>query len=598
MRGSESNSQGLTRREWLRTVGVAGVAGAAGATGCVGGDGSSGLPERNEYVSAESADAETLVHHQIADAVSGGYVRLTLDGAYGVTTDVEVFPLWMDINQADDEGRVYEAELREGLEWSDPYGSMTAEDWVYHIQNIHKGEENWAGSQKATSWQGIQVEETGERTFEITLSAPNTDFPFEPVLWAANCYPKDLVEPYIEEQDLEGLQQDEELNELSYTGNLGPYKYERWDRGAEYVVTPNEDYYIKDADDVPEAWLEAPHFDSYSSRVVEEESSRLEALRNREVTTTGIPKDRVEEFRGVEGIEVYEIPQPFLAYMPYNQRRNGWEGLKNQEVRQALSSAVDKAEIVNDVLRGFGNVAHTHQPEWSKWFSDDSVVRFGEGETYDPEGARETLADALPEYGYNDSDEFVDGEGEQVTLDFIYRTGSENTETISELIEQAYEGLGFAVERNALSFDRIGNQVQQNEYVGEGESPWNSGPYNAGPPDETESEMEWDLALGSAINTYPRTPASLEAFWTERGSFNFYGYLPDEDMAAKFDEMRRSGDERTAELVAEVLGIISEDQPVNFLFMTDSTPGFMEELEGPREEFGHGWNALQTWQYV
>jgi len=46
-----------------------------------------------------------------------------------------------------------------------------------------------------------------------------------------------------------------------------------------------------------------------------------------------------------------------------------------------------------------------------------------------------------------------------------------------------------------------------------------------------------------------------------------------------------------------VLGIISEDQPVNFLFMTDSTPGYIQELEGPREEFGHSWNSLQTWQY-
>lgn len=584
----------MTRRDWIKAFGVAG---AAGVTGCTGtGDGeSSGLLEDNRYRSAESADGSTLVHHQIADAASGGYVGLTMDGAYGVTTDVEVFPLWMDIEQADDEGRVYEATLREGLEWSDPYGSMTAEDWVYHIQNIHQSD--WAGSTKSTDWQGIEVEQTGELTFEVTLQAPNTDFPYEPILWGANCYPKDLIQPYVEEQDSEGLGQDEELNQLGYTGNLGPYTYERWDRGAEYAVTPNEDYYMKDADDVPDTWQEAPHFESYSLRVVEEESSRLAALRNREVTTTAIPKDRVEGFRSEEGIEVNEVPQPYLAYMPYNQRSNGWEGLNNKEVRQALSSAINKTELVENVLRGFGKVAHTHQPEWSRWYADEDVVRFGEGETYDPEGARETLEDALEGYGYNDSGEFVDGEGEQVTLDFVYRTGSENVETISQIVEQSYEDLGIAVERNALPFDRIGKQVQQNEYVGEGESPWSSGIYNAGPPEETESEVEWDLVLGSAINTYPRTPASLDAFWTERGSFNFYGYQPEQDMAATFNEMRRSGDERTAELVADVLGTISEDQPVNFLFMTDSTPGYIQELEGPREEFGHGWNALQTWQY-
>jgi len=134
-----------TRREWVALLGVW----TAGLTGCLGDEGNGGSGpehyENNEYISATGTDAETLVHHRIASVSSNSYVSLTMDGAYGVTADVEVSPFWMDLEQADDEGRVYEAALREGLEWSDPYGSMAAEDWVYHIKNIHQGENNWAG---------------------------------------------------------------------------------------------------------------------------------------------------------------------------------------------------------------------------------------------------------------------------------------------------------------------------------------------------------------------------------------------------------------------------------------------------------------------
>lgn len=113
-----------TRCRWLTLLGAAGSVG-------LGGCASSDRPQHyqdNEYIDAVGTDAQTLVYHQADDDRSRSAIQLTLDGAYAVTPSVEVAPLWMDLKPRDDERRVYEARLRDGLEWSDPYGQMTAGD--------------------------------------------------------------------------------------------------------------------------------------------------------------------------------------------------------------------------------------------------------------------------------------------------------------------------------------------------------------------------------------------------------------------------------------------------------------------------------------
>jgi len=115
--------------------------------------------------------------------------------------------------------------------------------------------------------------------------------------------------------------------------------------------------------------------------------SRLEALRNREITTTGIPKERVGELRPEEGIGVYEIPQPYLLYLPYNQRHGmgGFRGEGGQAGAFGRRRQDTDSRRCPSRARTGGN---THQPQWSEWYADEEVVRFGEGDTYGPEGAR------------------------------------------------------------------------------------------------------------------------------------------------------------------------------------------------------------------
>ena len=201
-------------------------------------------------------------------------------------------------------------------------------------------------------------------------------------MWGAYCAPKALYESYA--PNTEDLRQSEEIQQIQYSGNLGPYTFERWERSNEFVAVRNDDYYLREyADDIDGDWAEAPNFDQYSYRVVEEQSTRLQALSEGELTTAAIPSNRYSDFTGDDqsNIDVYEIPQPFLSIMAYNQRANGWEGLENTGVRQAISTAINKENITQNILRGLAEYTHTFQPRWSEWYNDSQVTEFGVGES-------------------------------------------------------------------------------------------------------------------------------------------------------------------------------------------------------------------------
>ncbi|AZH25551.1 ABC transporter substrate-binding protein [Haloplanus aerogenes] len=599
------------RRDVLKLIGATGVAGLAGCSGNGGNDGGGESSDRSvqgTYVSASSVDAQSLNWLTIADATSGSYVTATLDGAWAIKPEREIFPLWADYST--DDGRVYEIELRENLEWGAGYGQMTAEDWVYMITNVFQARPNWSGYPNADSWfrmnpesserEPIPVEQTGTRTFEIRLFEVDPSFPFKPVLWRQQCIPKGILEKYVPDQDTEGLQQDEELNTLAYTGNLGPYTYEQWERSARYTVTRNEDYYLKDVEGVPERFTEAPYFDQQVVRVISEESTRLGALESGEVDSAGIPPDKANRFENLPNVNVNVTPQPYARIIVYNMRANGWEPFRSKAVRRALAFAVNKETVVQNILRGYGQVSQTMQPKWSQWYVDSEVEEFGVGDRYGPEATRSRLESALSdtEYAY-DGETLVDGSGEQVTLSIYYDSGQPTEGTIAEFIAQEFgENAGIDVQPEAVSSSTFQSNYVQTSAPEGTEPEWTAGVFNGGPRDVATSAEPWDMSINLQFNTYPFTPASSKGFFERQGGINYYGYYPDSDIAELYEQASATTDEtRRQELFGRAFGLISEEQPFGFLAMPSSVSGYADNVRGYDEEFNTGWDS-QTWYFA
>ena len=592
---------GRSRRSFLQLLGLGGATAVAGCSTPE----QDGTPTENaesvEYVEGTPTGTQTLNFLSVDDTPSANRIQLVLDGAYAITPEQEVFPLWADVTS--DEGRVYTVELRDNLRWGAGYGQMTAEDWVYMISEVYQADSNWAGYPNPGDWrqQGepIPVEKTGPRSFEIRLQSVDPAFPLRPIMWGAFCMPKEIIARYRPDEDQEGLAQDEEVQTLAYAGNLGPYSFERWNRESEFVATRNEEYYLREVDDLPDEWRNAPYFDAYSYEVVPEESTRLSALRSGELTATDIPETRVEQFEGLDDVDVKVFPQAYMTSLIYNQRANGafYEALRKPAVRRALAYAVDKRSIVDDVLRGYATVAHTFQPTFSTWYADDEVTEYGVGDTYSHERAREGLAANLGSTPYRyDGDRVVDEAGDQVTLDLVFAQGSQAVETTAQVVAQEYDAIGLDVELSGKQYGAIVEQHLYNSWQGDGDPPWGAGPYNGGPRDGSVSQEPWDLVLGITFNTYPRTPSAIRGFTVERGGINFYGYVPETDFGPLFEAATSTVDEDARrETFEEIFGALSAEQPFNFLNMGVEIVGYDSAVAGPEEEFGYTWDR-NTWR--
>ncbi|WP_122090813.1 ABC transporter substrate-binding protein [Halalkalicoccus subterraneus] len=586
-----------TRREALRALTAAGVASLAGCAS----DEEPSDPDETEpdaptisdrWVTGTATPGRTLLGHRATDAASRERLSLVLDGPYRLGPDGERVPRWLTIEERD-AGQRYEATLREGLRWSEPYGPMTAEDWVYYVRSIHQGLDNWAGSTLATHWEGIETEVLGDRRFEIVLEEPNVEFPNSPALRESLCLPRSLIEPYVEGQDREGLESDETIATLNYTGNLGPYTVESIESERRFIARRNDEYYMRRIEAGSDRWSRAPYFERYEYRVYGDEQARLQALRSGSVTTTTVPPARFDQFANDDDHRFYRIPRNRVTALMFNQRANGWEPLRQTGVRRALARVIDKDRIASSLFQGYAEAVSTFQPAHSEWHGNYEAPG-GDGNASLRQASIE-LDDALgAEYGY-DGATLLGPEGEPVELTFVHAGNEGRSTALASFLERELERLGIAIDRQAVPVGTLIDSYVTNGWNGEEEPAWTAGEYNAGPRTESASEEPWDLLCGLSLDAYPYAPATTGRYWLEDGDMNFSGYVPEGDLAALYDRARTGANRESA--LEEAFALLASERPADFLVSPEAIVGYHYSIVGPGQDAdGPEWDwDYQTW---
>jgi peptide/nickel transport system substrate-binding protein len=640
----ERDDRYISRREWLSMLGVAGAAGIAGCGGD--GDGTDTpdsadtptdteamdgtqtqdfgdtatatptdqpLPEPSgTYDTVTGAEYETLNPIFNSENGAGIAIGYTLDQGYTFNDRQEVFPLHYDLST--DQGEVWVFNVRENLEFSDAYGQVTASDYVYLIEEIHQNEA--IPSASSSNWPDeYNVEQNGEFEFQVELPGTNALWPqtFDPLLYPI---PQDLVQPYVEEEDVEGMEQDTELLELQFTGNLGAYNLDEWNRGSGTTYSRNEDFYARDIPNAPDIYAEAPYFEGVTTSVVREQSARLGALESGEADVSAIPPERYQEYVDNEGVDVLQIPQPYNEKVTMNMRDNGWTAgpgnlFRYVPFRQAMAMAINKQQLIDGVWRGLAKPHYTWQPEFAQWYpSDADFPRFGQGDMYGADVAQEKAMEAFEmsehDYAY-DGDTMVNPDGDQVTLEIYHIAGDETDQLMTEFVAQELEqNLGMSINVNSVTAGPWVNDYVQGETVEAGTSveyedktfTWDSPtPFNPGPRSTTSSEA-WDLSLVYGLNTYPRNPLTNNAFFDgASAAFNFCGYYPDFDASGLFEQARNANSvDELQEIFTQMFVAIAEEQPYVMLVFPDDLTGYNPDIVGPIENFSNGWN-FPAWRF-
>jgi peptide/nickel transport system substrate-binding protein len=437
--------------------------------------------------------------------------------------------------------------------------------------------------QEEVSGKNVFVEPAAVNDTTFTITRKNVQPEFIYTLYDLIPYPKYIAVKY--EGNIDAFTQAKEFNNLSYTGNFGPYAFKEWLKNDKYVLARNPGFFLGKE-------TGAPFFNQYVVKMFGTSAVMQAALEAGDITYCGIEPQNVAKYKNMSKLNVYTVPTRGYNIIAYNERANGWEGLRNKQVRQAISMAVDKDTIVKKIYLGFAEPAYSFIPSSSPWYSDDTVLKLG----VTPLNSKEKAIGLIKDAGYtyrtvDGKDVLIGKDGKPVKLLLVTTPGSDVVESLSLLIKQELSVIGIEVEVKWVQWPTLLRQYMMNKVAGSKQEPR----YNNGR--EAVSEEAWDLTL-MGHNTDPVAPSGSRVFFAGDGGLNSFGFFNDE-VDSLFKKVRSKDglnkDDR-AKMYSQLAKLISEEQPVDFIVYTRGNRGFQKNVAGIEPGINMGYNYYM-WRF-
>lgn len=225
----------------------------------------------------------------------------------------------------------------------------------------------------------------------------------------------------------------------------GPYKFVEWKAQEQIMFTANEDYYngvpaIKDvtvvfmSEDAALAAVQAGQVDvAYSTAslgTTEVEGYHVEAITSADNRGFTLPVLSDEGKTTENGAPI------------------GNDVTCNIEVRQAIAYAIDRQQVADVVLNGFGRPAYSEN-DGMPWNNPEVVIKT------DVEYAKKLLANA----GWKDSDGdgIIEKDGLKAEFDCVYPSGDSVRQAVGMAAAEQLLEIGIKVNITGMSWDEIMN---------------------------------------------------------------------------------------------------------------------------------------------
>lgn len=277
-----------------------------------------------------------------------------------------------EFNQVDD--TTWEFKLRSGVKFHDG-SDLTADDVVATFNRVLDPN---VGSPRAFLYEMItNVEAVDELTVRFTLEYPFAPFPAHLAHEGGSILSEESIQ-----KDYEEMEKGETAGAYIGTNPIGTgyFKLEQWEPGDYLKLVRNDDY-----------WGEKAKLDSVTFRVVDEALTRIAELEvdNAHIIEPLNPSN-MAQVENIAHASVYKRASLSLAYIGFNMEK---EPFNDVRVRQAISHAIDKTQILEGIYEGTG-VPAVGPLAPDVWGYDPTVKPL----EYDLEKAKSLLAEA----GYAD----------------------------------------------------------------------------------------------------------------------------------------------------------------------------------------------------
>jgi peptide/nickel transport system substrate-binding protein len=380
-----------------------------------------------------------LFLHDAASAECVSLLHPTLLISNPETLQVEpgLFVSW-DVSE---DNLTYTFTLHENIFWSDGV-ALTTDDvaftlktichpdytgWLYRIMQNVAGADNYRKNHLSLFADG---EIDGVKILDKYTIQVRLDTIYAPFL--TNLVLSPLPAHYLSNvavADLEG-------HEYSRTipVGAGPYLLVEW-RPDEYIhVRANPNYYLGKA-----------RIENVYYRVIPNQETQLIELMagNLDLVPTAVKVEDVAQLEADPALVVYKNLRLVYDYLGFNLKKEN-SPLSDRRIRQALSMVLDRQEIVDNLLLGYGEVAGG--PIVPLHYAYDPQLK---GYTADSDAARKLLLAA----GYP-----------LLELKLVYNAGNPVRENIALLFRERCAKVGVNIEVSALEWEAFLSALREGEY--------------------------------------------------------------------------------------------------------------------------------------
>ncbi len=458
-------------------------------------------------------DEHSSVDPQVVEDVSGAeIVRDLFEGLMNQDEDGNLVPGVATGFTTNDAKDVYTFTLRDNATWSngDP---VTAGDFVYawkravdpalsspyawymELMSIENASEIIAGEKPVDD---LAVKAIDDHTLEVKLSAPLSYFPQMTTHATTFPAPQKVIEEFGDA--------------WTKPGNIvsnGAYVLTEHLPQERSVRERNEMYWDNDNTII----------EKVVALVINDENVALTRYLAGELDRTEVPAGQFPRLQKEHPEEAISFPRLCNYYYTFNLSEGGPEAFKDPNVRQALSLAVDRKIITENIMAGGQPQAYTFAPEATAGFTVPDVEMASMSQAERDELAKELLAQA----GY--------GADNPLSFEMVYNTSEAHKKVAVALSQMWKQKLGVNAELANMEWkvflEERGNQ-------------------------------NFDLARGAWCGDYNEASTFLDLLQSDSG------YNDGKYNNAKVDELLASAKtaDDAAPLYTEVERIIAQETPV------------------------------------
>ncbi len=325
--------------------------------------------------------------------------------------------------------------LRPGLVWSDGE-PITSADVVFTFEAQKTPEMGWQNAESKDRIEKVEALDplTARFTFSEAYSTQLLDAN-EGIILPKHAWSKIPFAEWRENADF--------FNKNLVTS--GPFKVESWQPQQRLVLTRNERYF--------EPGL--PKVDRVVFNVVPDEASHVALLRSGAADIIElVPYPNLDAVKQDPNLVLLLHEPRTYFYIGWNVTRSF---LGEKEVRQALTMAIDRQNIVDSLLFGYGKVACSPYPS-SFWVRNKDIKPW----PFDPQRAKELLASR----GFKDTDGdgILERDGKRFEIELLAPAENLLRRNIALLAQEQLKNIGVAVTPRVIEFNAMIEPLQKHEF--------------------------------------------------------------------------------------------------------------------------------------